>query len=122
MSSLIETEEVMTLTELAAKLPKLNGRRPHVASLWRWARRGSRGVKLESVWIGGRLVSSLPAFVRFTERLAQVRESGNGNGHRGADTARPRERSIGRRTRSAKQRIKDVERAKKELRDAGIRC
>lgn len=35
------------------------GRRPHVSTLWRWAQRGVRGVKLVIVRVGGRADESL---------------------------------------------------------------
>lgn len=41
------------------------GRKPHIATLRRWAKTGCRGVKLETVYLGGRLMTSRPAIARF---------------------------------------------------------
>jgi hypothetical protein len=40
----------------AARLPELriNGTNPHVATIWRWATSGVRGVKLRTWKVGGR--------------------------------------------------------------------
>jgi hypothetical protein len=43
--------------------------RPSAATLWRWAMRGVRGVKLDTVIIGGRRYTSHEAFARFTADL-----------------------------------------------------
>jgi hypothetical protein len=57
----------------AAKLPYLPirraGKRPHPATLWRWALHGVRGVKLESVMCGAVRCTSAEAIGRFFERL-----------------------------------------------------
>jgi hypothetical protein len=37
--------------------------------LYRWAKRGLRGVKLETIRVGGTLCTSLEALQRFCERL-----------------------------------------------------
>src|SRR5882724_7722290 len=43
---------------------------PHASSFWRWARKGLRGVKLDYVRIGHRLVTSREALDRFANALA----------------------------------------------------
>ncbi len=48
----IEIEDVMSLTEATKVLPKVNGKRPAISTLWRWCRRGLRGVHLEYVRVG----------------------------------------------------------------------
>jgi Protein of unknown function (DUF1580) len=45
------------------------GRPTHVATLYRWAGRGIRGVRLEAVRVGGCLYTSREAMQRFAERL-----------------------------------------------------
>jgi hypothetical protein len=60
------------LSELAKQLPKVRGKNRHPATLWRWALRGFRGVRLETwVYPEGRK-SSLAAFKRFVERLTRA--------------------------------------------------
>ncbi len=39
--------------------------RPHVATVWRWIQRGVRGVKLDTVLIGGKRYTSTEAIARF---------------------------------------------------------
>ena len=65
-------EQIVTFTEAAKLLPKMNGKRPHASSIWRWARKGVQGVRLESRRIGGRFVTSIEALERFTEKLAAI--------------------------------------------------
>ena len=68
----IESETLLSLSEAASVLPKVNGRRPHVSTLWRWVRRGCRGVFLEHLRFGHRVVTSREALSRFAQRLADV--------------------------------------------------
>ena len=66
----ISSECVLTLTEAAKRLPRRRaGKRPHVATLYRWAQRCLRGVQLETIQVGGTLCTSLEALQRFCERL-----------------------------------------------------
>ncbi len=69
---MLTDERVVTFTEAAKLLPKMNGKRPHASSVWRWARKGVQGVRLESRRVGGRFVTSVEALERFTERLAAI--------------------------------------------------
>ncbi|MGB2985455.1 MAG: DUF1580 domain-containing protein [Phycisphaerae bacterium] len=69
---MLHDEHVVTFSEAARSLPKVNGRRPHASSIWRWVRKGIRGVKLESRRVGGRFVTSLEALERFSKALAEI--------------------------------------------------
>ena len=42
---------------------------PHVSTRWRWALRGVRGARLESIVVGGQRFSSDQAVQRFIARL-----------------------------------------------------
>lgn len=53
------SERRLTLSRLASE----NG--VNVATVWRWCTRGVRGVKLESLAVGGRRYTSAEAFERF---------------------------------------------------------
>jgi Protein of unknown function (DUF1580) len=46
------------------------GRAPHPETIARWARRGCRGIRLETVVLGGRRYSSIEAVERFFSRLS----------------------------------------------------
>lgn len=66
----LQTETVFTFAEAAKRLPKRRQGRPvHVATIHRWAKAGVRGVRLESLRLGGGLVTSAEALQRFAERL-----------------------------------------------------
>jgi hypothetical protein len=56
-------ETILSLTTAAKSLPG----RPHVSSIWRWCRRGVRGVQLETIVIAGRRFTSCEALQRFAE-------------------------------------------------------
>ena len=67
----IETEEVMSLTEATKVLPKVSGKRPAISTLWRWCRKGLRGVHLEYVRVGRNIATSRQAMGRFFVALAE---------------------------------------------------
>lgn len=52
-----------------ANAPKHIPTRPHVATVWRWIQRGCRGVKLESVLVGGVRYTSQEALGRFFQAV-----------------------------------------------------
>jgi len=54
-------DELLSLPAAAKLLPG----RPHAATLYRWTRRGVRGVRLETVLIAGRRYTSREALDRF---------------------------------------------------------
>jgi len=64
----IQTEKLITFNEAAKFLP--DGRRPSAATWWRWAQKGIRGHRLETVMAGGRRMTSAEAVVRFFSALS----------------------------------------------------
>ena len=54
-------EPLLTLTQAANSLPG----KPHVSSLWRWCKRGVRGVRLETLVLAGRRYTSPRALEEF---------------------------------------------------------
>ncbi len=71
-----QNETVLSLQDAAARLPRRRrGARPHVTTLYRWAQTGCRGVKLETVQIGGTRCTSLEALDRFFAALSTPTES-----------------------------------------------
>ena len=70
----IQSEDVLSLNNAAKTLPpRRAGKRPHVATLYRWVQRGIRGVRLETIRVGGTLCTSREALQRFCERLSTER-------------------------------------------------
>ncbi len=65
----------MSLTDAAKALPPIDGRRPHVSTIWRWCKKGLKGVRLEHVRLGHRVCTSVEALARFSQRLADADEA-----------------------------------------------
>jgi len=54
-------EQLVSFDDAADYLPS----NPHRATVWRWSQRGVRGVRLESVLVGGKRFTSREAIDRF---------------------------------------------------------
>jgi hypothetical protein len=68
-------ECVATFGQLARLLPRTRNNRPvHANTLRRWAFTGRRGIKLETIVIGGVTCSSKEALVRFFDRLTGLEQ------------------------------------------------
>lgn len=66
-----QTEEVVALRDAAKMLPpRHGGKNTHVSSLYRWAGKGLRGVRLDTIKIGSVVCTSSEALQRFFERLS----------------------------------------------------
>lgn len=65
----IDNEEAMSLAEAAKSLPRVNGRRPSLSTLWRWCRKGLKGVRLDYLRVGRKIVTSREAMNRFFAAL-----------------------------------------------------
>jgi hypothetical protein len=61
-------EHLISTTQATREVPG----RPHVSTVWRWINRGVRGVKLETVMVGGRRFTSREAIARFNERITAM--------------------------------------------------
>ena len=70
----IHEEHMISLREAAKHLPKRNGRRAHYSTIFRWATKGARGRKLESVLIGGVRYTSIEAMRRFSSLAAKPQD------------------------------------------------
>ncbi len=99
----ITSERVVSLNDASKYLPRRRaGKKPHTSTLFRWAQRGVRGVRLETIQVGGTLCTSLEALQRFFNTLTRP-EHGN---RISAGTTRARETAL--------------HRAEQELEKAGI--
>lgn len=65
-------EELITLTEATRHLPKVDGKKVAVCTLWRWCRQGLRGVYLEYVRVGRKICTTREALLRFFSELADL--------------------------------------------------
>lgn len=80
----IQTEQILTFSEAANRLPRRRrGRKVHPATLARWATAGSKGVRLETLWTPGGRVTSLEALQRFFDRLTPSDEAVGPSAHHG---------------------------------------
>jgi hypothetical protein len=69
----VADEQLMTLAQLAKRLPQRRNSRPvHPSTLHRWRHPGIRGIRLECIRIGAAWHSSVEALQRFCDRLTQL--------------------------------------------------
>jgi hypothetical protein len=103
------TETLIGLCEAARRLPPGQSGRPvHFSCVFRWVTDGvpgpdGRRVKLEAIKVGRRWLTSIEALARWAERLTPRTDTGAVPNHR-----------------TPARRKRDVERAARELDDAGI--
>ena len=63
-------EHPISFNEASRFLP--DNRRPGFSTWWRWSNHGVRGVKLETILVGGRRCTTAEAVRRFFERVTAV--------------------------------------------------
>jgi hypothetical protein len=101
----ISLEEVFCLTEATKHLPqRRKGARPNVATLYRWAQVGCRGIRLETLCVGATRCTSMETLQRFFDALTIAAEH------------RPSPQS----PRMTTARWKQIEAAEKRLAKAGV--
>lgn len=84
----LQSESIVSLTEATTHLPRRRrGKKPNVATLYRWASRGCRGIVLETIQIGGTRCTSREALQRFAERLTAAVASGSPQSPKAAGNA-----------------------------------
>ena len=93
----ILSDDVLRLSEAAKILPRgRSGKKVHVSTLWRWSSRGIRGVKLETVRMGGLIYTSRKALQGFFGQLNQTENLMNCiSGHKQRRATRVRQRLKG---------------------------
>ena len=67
-------EELITLTQAARRLPKIDGKKVAVSTLWRWCRKGLRGEHLEYIRVGRKVCTNPEALERFFAKLVELDE------------------------------------------------
>ena len=96
----IHREKLLSFPEASASLKG----RPNLSTLHRWRLPGVRGVRLETLLLGGRRVTSAEALQRFVEATTAAAD--------GAPTP----------TRTSSKQQRDIERAEAELDKEGTIC
>jgi Protein of unknown function (DUF1580) len=96
-------EQPIPLSLAARETPNRRGSRGiNTATIWRWAMRGCRGVRLQTAMIGGIRMTSRESMQRFFQRLTAA-----------TDATAPV-------VRTPKQRETAIRQAERELSEAGI--
>jgi hypothetical protein len=75
MSIDLKTENLITLNQAAQLLPRVNENRIHISTLWRWCKKGLKGINLEYLRSGSRIFTSQEAMQRFFEELVRLDEA-----------------------------------------------
>ena len=65
-------EPVMTFTEAASWCECRFGRRPNVATIWRWAVKGVKGVRLQTISLGRYRYTTEAALERFIDQMSSA--------------------------------------------------
>jgi hypothetical protein len=74
----IHAEHTVSLREACELLPRRRaGKKPAIETLYRWSLRGCRGVRLETVQIGGTRCTSREALQRFFDALTERADGAN---------------------------------------------
>jgi len=85
----IATENVISFADAPQHLPRRRGgKRPNLSTIYRWAQRGCKGVRLEMLQVAGTKCTSVEALQRFFDRLT------NPDAPAAAPTSKARQRSI----------------------------
>src|SRR4051794_11026802 len=98
----VAVEDIFPLSDApdTRYIPRKRGRKVHLATLYRWASRGIRGVKLEVIRVGGATCTSGEALQRFFNRLTEAE----------ADPDRQAPRTSAARTRAVEQADRELDR------------
>lgn len=97
----LASEQLLSLTEAAATLPHVAGRKVSASTLWRWVLHGKRGVYLDAVRGHGRgWWTSREALIRFRVELSSLVDA----------EAKPRAESVSAWERRAKAAAEELER------------
>ena len=74
----ITYNDLITLNHACGMCPRRRGgKKPHVATLHRWATNGCRGVRLETICVGATRCTSPDAIDRFFARFTEMRDVSN---------------------------------------------
>ena len=77
------------LQPLVQAVEAATGTRPHLSTVLRWGSNGSAGVKLETLCVGGKRMSSKEAVLRFVQAVTEAK-----GGVAAAPTVTPRQADL----------------------------
>jgi len=106
-------DDLITLAQAARLLPRIDGKKVAISTIWRWCRNGLRGERLEYVRVGRKICTSPEALHRFFTKPTEA------DTHLPPDT-RSLPPGMKRPLITSKQRQKALAEAEKVLRRAGI--
>lgn len=69
----LNQESPIPLREIPENLPKRNGKKISLPTIYRWVQKGLHGIRLETVYSGGIHCSTVEAIRRFDEAVTQVK-------------------------------------------------
>ena len=91
-----ERESMLTFSAAARYVGKLKGGKPvSLQTLWRWATKGSHGVRLESLCVGGTRCTSKEALQLYFDSLTLAKACAGVAGSSPGDAAAPVREVIG---------------------------
>lgn len=106
--------EYLTLSEAAKRIPTTSGKAPSTMTVYRWITKGVNGVRLEHRRFGRRIAVTPEALDKFSLEVAQAWETA-------PTTHTPKQPTTDKpKGRTAAQRAKAIEKAKADLRNAGV--
>lgn len=69
----ITLEDLLALADVPNELPeRRGGRKPHISCVYRWSTTGCKGIRLETIQIGGTRCTSRQALSRFFKALSEI--------------------------------------------------
>ena len=74
-------EKLIALADAAQLVPRRNGRKIHISTLYRWSTVGCRGVVLETFQAGASRATSREAVARFFAKLTEQRQQKASGGY-----------------------------------------
>lgn len=109
----LANEQPLNLSRAAAYIGTLTGEKPHASTLWRWCLKGCKGVKLESICIGGKRYVTVSAIERFIEARSRTAATMDIRSAPAAVTTS--DRSAPHRERHGNRRRQEIEAARQRL-------
>jgi hypothetical protein len=111
----LSEDQPLSLTDAAEFLGKLTGRKPHVSTLWRWCLKGCRGVRLESICIGGKRFVTAAALEKFIADSTAARDGQPQKPSAPSALPSPAKRTLSHVMRHNERRRQEIEAARRRL-------